>query len=73
MMALSRYKISFLVRKPGGTYTFGTHDGGVVVSHSLGEAIELLRNRVELEGWEVERPLRIVETPLTGDSNEKSK
>jgi len=72
-MALSRYKISFLVRKPGVAYTFGTQDGGAVVSHSLGEAIELLRNRVELEGWEVERPLRIVETPLTGDSNEKSK
>ena len=63
-MTLSRYKISFLVRKPGGTYTCGPHDGGEVGSHSRHEAIEVLRKDLASEGWEIERPLAVIETPL---------
>ena len=63
-MALSRYTISFLVRKPGGTYTFGPHDGGTAIASDYEGALEIIKKQVESEGWEVERPLSISETPL---------
>ena len=56
---MKEYTISVLVRKPGGTYTFGPHDGATVVSETYEEALEAVKEIVEAQGWEVERPLRI--------------
>ena len=53
------YKISVLVRKPGGTYIFGPHEGRTVNAETYKEAFSMVREAVEAEGWEVERPLRI--------------
>lgn len=56
---MRRYTISVLVRKSGGTHTFGPHDGAVVEAESYEEALKMVTEIVEAQGWEVEKPLRI--------------
>ena len=56
---MKEYTISVLVRKPGGTYTFGPHKGKTVTAVNFDEAYSMVKEAVEAEGWEVEKPLRI--------------
>lgn len=56
---MKEYTISVLVRKPGGAYTFGTHDGATVVAETYEEAFLMVTEIVEAQGWEVERPLGV--------------
>jgi len=61
---MKEYTITVLVRKPGGTYTFGPHKGKTVTAGNFDEAYSMVKEAVEAEGWEVDRPLRFNWKPM---------
>jgi hypothetical protein len=53
------YTMVMLVRKPEGTYTFGTSSEQTVVANSVDEAVSIASSSLEEEGWEVERLMSV--------------
>jgi hypothetical protein len=56
---MKEYTITVLVRKPGKEYTHGPHREKTVTAGNFDEAYSMVKEAVEAEGWEVERPLTV--------------
>jgi len=54
---VNTYTITMLVSKEGGTHTVGAVPERTVMARNYAEAVEMVSELVEKDGWKAEKPL----------------